>query len=183
MTTTKACPDCFSGWRWFDEHGNETTDVKFKLATQVCHTCLYSSLPDAELDDRLKEVSVECQWACEDQETCDAPTSVPERCDGSGKRWLLREKRGHYDGGGRWVDEGYVYSGDYDGIRAALEGNGWHLVIRTGLVNPNADEIYVWSNDSLGAERMASVKHLDGITGLRAIKVAVLRANDATEGG
>ncbi len=137
-----------------------------------------ASLPVAELEAMLAErVWVECAEGLET--ACAKPTDCD--CQGSGRRWLLRGECSHsvksfcaLD----WVGcPGYVYSGDYDGLRAAIEAKGWNIVIIRHIEH-EGDQVTLRRNTSM----VSAVDFDEGITGLQAIQVALLRAVDATEG-
>ena len=76
----------------------------------------------------------------------------------------------------------YVYSGDYDGLRAAIEALG--LILDTEQWT-TGDYIAIYPEKSRKSSRdgcpVAEVKVAEGITGLRAIQAALARAVDAME--
>ena len=67
-----------------------------------------------------------------------------------------------------------VYSGDYDQLRAAIEAKGWSMDLRARPAL-GGDAVDIYSND-IPMVTHGWVEVSEGITGLRAIKVAMLRA-------
>ncbi len=201
--TKPACPDCTNGWI-VQTGGRESVKP-------ICATCNYVSLSQEDLESHLAAVvSVECPgddvFGCKEGKTYEPSAAwiVCHECQGSGRRWLLREACGcipdkehpQFDpdhGRVRSWDynnfprprtmcqdcnrTGWKYSGDYDGLRAAIEAKGWMLHIRSSTdLTPDGWGDWVNVNGS-------DVWNYEGITGLRAIQVAIARAWDAKEAG
>lgn len=158
-------------------------------------------LTEAELETKLAEkVSVPCYHASTPEQIECSNCMGAEI--GSGRRWLLRGecpgKHVHefYDGTPESPPEehnhgvtcpdcsglGYVYSGDYDGLLAACRELGFVIHLFTADDEDIGDHITLWSRERVRAagadwsDTMIKVEPDEGITGLRAIKVAVLRA-------